>query len=68
MWFNLLGRSAVNRKVGGSNPCRSVRNFCGFDYVLVQSWIRSETFLSQDLFEVYYFFRLSVNESLSDLL
>ena len=43
-------------------------NFFDFDCVLVQSWIRSETFLSQDLFEVYYFCRLSVNESFSDLL
>ena len=43
-------------------------NFFDFDCVLVQSWIRSETCLSQDLFEVYYFCRLSVNESFSDLL
>ena len=43
-------------------------NFFDFDCVLVQSWIRSETCLSQDLFEVYYFCRLSVNEPFSDLL
>ena len=68
MWSNRLARSEVNRKVGGSSPSRKVGNFFDFDSVLVQSWIRSESFLSQDLFEVYYFCRLSVNESFSDLL
>ena len=43
--------------------------FCSdFDCMLVQSWIQSKTFLSQDLFEVYYFCRPSVNESFCDLL
>ena len=46
------------------SPSRSVGNFFGFDCALVQSWIRSETCLSQDLFEAYYFCRLSINESL----
>ena len=42
--------------------------FCfGLDCAIVQSWIRSET-LSQDLFEFYYFSRLSVSESFCDLL
>ena len=54
----------------GSRPSGSVGIvFCsGFDCVLVQSWIRSETCLSEDLFEFYFFSRLSVNESFCDLL
>ena len=70
MWRNQLARSAVNRKVGGSDPPRSVGIvFCfGFDCVLVQSWIRSENCLSQDVFEFYYFSRLPVNELFCDLL
>ena len=57
-------RSAVKRKVGGSIPPRSVVIvFCfDFDCMLVKSC------LSQDLFEVYYFCRLSVDESFCDLL
>ena len=43
--------------------------FCfGLDCAIVQSWIRSETCLSQDLLEFYYFSRLSVSESFCDLL
>ena len=38
------------------------------DCILVQSWIRSKACLSQDLFEVYYFCRFSVNESFCDVL
>ena len=67
MWRNRIERSAVNRKVGGSSPPRSVGIFFDFDCILVQSWIGSEACLSQDLFEVYYFCRLSVNESFCDL-
>ena len=42
--------------------------FC-FDFVcmLVQIWVQSKSCLSQDLFTVYYFCRLSVNESFCDL-
>ena len=39
-----------------------------FDCMLVQSWLRSKTCLSQDLIEVYYFCCLSVNQSFWDLL
>ena len=69
MWRNRLARSAVIRKVGGSRPPRSVVIVFVSIFVcmLVQSWIQSETFLSLDLFEVYYFCRLSVNESFCDL-
>ena len=43
--------------------------FCfAFDRLLVQIWVQSKSCLSQDLFEVYYFRRLSVNESFWDLL
>ena len=70
LWRNRLARSAVNRKVGGSSPPRSVVFvFCfDFDCMLVQIWVQSKSCLSRDLFEVYYFCRLSVNEPFSDLL
>ena len=43
--------------------------FCfDFDCMLVQIWVQSKSCLSRDLFEVYYFCRLSVNEPFSDLL
>ena len=43
--------------------------FCfDFDFMLVQIWVQSKSCLSQDLFEVYYFCRLSVNESYCDFL
>ena len=43
--------------------------FCfGLDCAIVQSWIRSETCLSQDLYEVFYFCFLSVSEPFCDLL
>ena len=43
--------------------------FCfDFDCMLVQICIQSKSCLSQDLFEVYYFCCLSVNESFCDLL
>ena len=70
LWRNRLVCSAVKREVGGSSPPRSlVIVFC-FDFVcmLVQSWIQSKTSLSQDLFEFYYFSRLSVHESFCELL
>ena len=38
-----------------------------FDCMLVQIWVQSKSCLSQDLFEVYYFCFLSVNESVCDL-
>ena len=42
--------------------------FCfDFDCMFVQIWVQSKSCLSQDLFEVYYFCRLSVNESFCDL-
>ena len=42
--------------------------FCfDFDCMLVQIWVQSKSCLSQDLFEVYYFCFLSVNESFCDL-
>ena len=65
-----LTRSAPNRKVGGSSPPRSVVIvFCfDFDCMLVQIWVQSKSCLSQDLFEVYYFCFLSVNDSFCDLL
>ena len=63
-------RSAANRKVGGSSPLRSVVIvFCfDFDCMLVQIWVQSKSCLSRDLFAVYYFCRLSVNESFCVLL
>ena len=69
MWRNGLARSAVNQKVGGTSPPGSVVIVFCFDFVcmLVQSWIQSKTFLSVDLFEVYYFCRLSVNDTFCDL-
>ena len=70
MWRNRLARSAVKRKVGGSSPPRSVVIvYCfDFDCILVQIWVQSKSCLSQDLFEVYYFCFLSVNDSFCDLL
>ena len=65
---NRFARSAVNRKVGGSSPPRSEEVFFDFNCMLVQIWVQSKSCLSQDLFEVYYFCRLSVNESFWDLL
>ena len=42
--------------------------FCSdFDCMFVQICIQSKSCLSQDLFEVYYFCCLSVNESFCDL-
>ena len=43
--------------------------FCfDFDCMLVQIWTHSKSCFSQDLFEVYHFCRLSVNESFCVLL
>ena len=42
--------------------------FFDFDCILFQSWIWSESCWSQDLLQVDYFCRLSVNESFCDLL
>ena len=43
--------------------------FCfAFDCIRVQISVQSKSCLSQDLFELYYFCRLSGNDSFCDLL